>query len=165
MDVGLHDDGIEGHIDAAPGLQDGGEEAASAELGDSQLNVTGLGGQQPWTVTVALGRAITGPLIAPGTDNRGQLGLDELLADQADGFSDEVQTLTRLEGSEQLGQDRLIKGHRCVLLWWVRLGTHRGSRRWPPYGWTLGLTSKPTIPRDTASIGFVKAVRHVFALA
>ena len=129
-----------------------GEEAAPAQLGDGQLDVAGLGGEHPGTVPVALVGALIGPLIALGTDERGQLGLDQLLADQADGFSDQVEPFARLEGSEQLGQDRLVKGHRCVLLWCVRTGTHRGSRRWPPYGWTLGLTSKPTTWRDAAKV-------------
>ena len=99
---------------------------------------------------VAFVGAVVGALIAPGADQRGQFGLDQLLADETDRFSDQIEPFSRLEGSEQLGQDRLVKGHRCVLLWCVRTGTHRGSRRWPPYGWTLGLTSKPTTLRDAA---------------
>ena len=43
VDVGLHDHGVEGLVDAPAGLEDGGEEAALAELGDGQLHVAGLG--------------------------------------------------------------------------------------------------------------------------
>ena len=150
VDVGLHDDGVEGLVDASAGLEDGREEAAAAQLGDGQLHVAGLGGEHPRAVPVALVGAVIAALVAPGTDQGRHFGLDQLLADQADRFSDQIEPFARLEGGEQLGQDRLVKGHRCVLLWCVRTGTHRGSRRWPPYGWTLGLTSNPTTPGGTA---------------
>jgi hypothetical protein len=42
-------------------------------------------------VPVALVGAVVGALIASGADQRGQLGLDQLLADQADGFSDQIE--------------------------------------------------------------------------
>jgi hypothetical protein len=87
--------------------------------------------KQPGPVPVAFVRAVLGALVEPGSDGRGQLRVDELLLDGPDGLPDEVQALARLESIEQVGQDRLVKGHRCDLLQWVRLGTHRGSRRWP----------------------------------
>ena len=92
----------------------------------------------------------SGPLIALGPDDGGQLDLDQLLADQGGGFFDEVETLTRLECIEQFGQDRLIQGHRCVLL---LVGSARNTPRITPLAPPIGgprLTSKPTTPRDTA---------------
>ena len=46
VDVGLHDDGVEGLINAPAALQDAREEAPLAQLGDLQLHVAGLGGEQ-----------------------------------------------------------------------------------------------------------------------
>ncbi len=148
VDVGLHDHGVEGLVDAPAGLQDRGEEAAFSELGDGELDVAGLGGEHPGAVPVALVGAPVAPLVAIGTDRGGQLGFDQLLADEADCLLDQVEAVSGTERFEQVGQGRLVKGHRCALLRWVRLGTHRGSRRWPPYGWTPRLTSKPTTSRD-----------------
>ena len=41
-------------------------------------------------MSVALVRATLGALVAPGTDRGGQFRFDELLADQADCFLDQV---------------------------------------------------------------------------
>jgi hypothetical protein len=112
MHVGLHDDRIEGLVDPASGLEDRGEEAALAQLRDSQLHVTGLGREQPRPVPVALGDPGVGSFVAVGPDHRGEFGLDQLLADQGDRFFDEVQAFAGTEGVKQFGQDRLIKGHR-----------------------------------------------------
>jgi hypothetical protein len=108
VDVGLHDDGVEGQIDAPAGLEDRGEEAPTAQLRDGQVDVAGLGGEHPAAVPVALVGALLAALIAPGADQRGQLGLDQLLADETDRFSDQIEPFARLEDSEQLGQDRLV---------------------------------------------------------
>jgi hypothetical protein len=43
VDVGLHDDGEEGLVDAASGLEDGGEEAPPTQFRDGQIRVTRLG--------------------------------------------------------------------------------------------------------------------------
>ena len=69
-----------------------GKKLPPAEFGDGQLYVAGLGGQHPGPVPVALIYPLTRPLIALGADDRGHLALDELLADQADRFSDEVES-------------------------------------------------------------------------
>ena len=100
MDIGLHDDGVEGLVDAPAGLEDGGEEAAAAQFGDGQLHVAGLGGERARTVSVALVGAVIAALVAPGTDQGRHFGLDQLLADQADRFSDQIEPLARLEGCE-----------------------------------------------------------------
>jgi len=105
MDACLHDDGVEGLVDAAAGLEDGREEAPSAQFGDSQIHVVRLGGEHSRAVPVALVGTVIAALIAPGADQRGQLGLDQLLADQADRFSDQIESLARFEGSEQFGQE------------------------------------------------------------
>ena len=91
MDVGLHDDGIEGLIDATPGLEDGGEEAPTAQFGDGQLDVAGLGGEHPAAVPIAFVGTLLAAFIALRADQRGQLGLDQLLADETDRFSDQIE--------------------------------------------------------------------------
>ena len=47
VDVGLHHHREQGPVDAPAPFQDRREEAALAQLRDLQLNVAGLGGQQP----------------------------------------------------------------------------------------------------------------------
>ena len=93
MDVGLHDDGVERPVDAALGLEDGAQEAPTTELGNGQVRLAGLGGEHSRAVPVGLGRALCG----------------QLLADRADGFSDQIEPFARLEGGEQLGQDILSR--------------------------------------------------------
>ncbi len=110
-------------------LEDRGEEAPTP-LRDGQVRPSGLGSEHPEAVPVAFVGAIVTAFIT--------LGLDQLLSDETDRFSDQIEVFPRSEGGEHLGEYRLLKGHRCVLLWCVRTGTHRGSRRWPLYGWTLG---------------------------
>ena len=56
-----------------------GKNDALAELGDVQLDVAGLGRQQPGAGAVAVGRALVGPLVAGGADGLARLELDELL--------------------------------------------------------------------------------------
>ena len=90
-----------------------GKKLPARRLGDLQLHVAGLGGQQTGPVPVALGLAGLCALVAPGADHLGCLGLDQLLDDQADRFADEIDAVTSTEHLEQLGQDRIIKGHRA----------------------------------------------------
>lgn len=90
MDVGLHDDGEEGSVDATPALEDLGEERALAELGDLQLDVSGLGRQQPRAMPVAVVLPLLSSLVRTGTDHRGRLRLDEGLQDELDAVADEV---------------------------------------------------------------------------
>ena len=47
VDVGLHHHRVQRLVDPAAGLEDRREERALAQLGDPQLDVAGLGGQQP----------------------------------------------------------------------------------------------------------------------
>ncbi len=60
-------------------LQQRREEAAVAELGDGQLDVAGLGRQQPGAAAVAVGGAAVGALVAAGADLLGRLQIDERL--------------------------------------------------------------------------------------
>ena len=131
-DVGLHHHGVEGLVDAATGLEDRGEEAALPELGDSELHVAGLGGDQAGPVPVALGHPAVAALIGLGADHAGRFGLDQLLGDEADGVADQIHAVGRLERLEQLGTGQTGQGPSGCSPLCVRTGTHRGSRRWHP---------------------------------
>lgn len=56
--VGLHHYGVEGLVDTAAWLGSPGEEAALAQPGNGQGEVTHLGGEQPLAGSVAVGRAL-----------------------------------------------------------------------------------------------------------
>ena len=114
--VGLHHHGVEGLVDASAGLEDRGEEAALPQLGDGELHVAGLGRDQAHPVPVALGHPAFGAFIALGADRGGRLGLDQLLEDVAHGVADQIHAVGRFECLQQLGADRLVKGHRGALL-------------------------------------------------
>jgi hypothetical protein len=107
VDVGLHDDRPEGLVDAPAGLEEGREEAALAQLGDAQLDVPGLRGEQAGARAVAVGGAGLAPLIAPRADGLAGLQIDEPLGHQEEGLADEVQAVAGADGLEQLGQGRL----------------------------------------------------------
>jgi hypothetical protein len=95
VDVGLHDDGVQGLVDAAPAFQQGGEEAAGADFGDGQLQVAGLRGQCPLAVAVAPGRPGIGALAGLRADPRGRLRLDQFLQDPLGQRADEFETVRR----------------------------------------------------------------------
>jgi hypothetical protein len=57
----------------------GREERALPQLRDPQLDVAGLGGDQPRPGPIPVRHAGAGPLIAVGADVLGRLGLDQLL--------------------------------------------------------------------------------------
>src|SRR3546814_2810208 len=61
-----------------------------AQLGDAQLDIAGLGGQQAWAVTVAFGETILGTLIAASADVLDRFGLDHLLQHQLHGIADQI---------------------------------------------------------------------------
>jgi hypothetical protein len=94
-------------VDASAGFEDAGEERPLPELRDLQLDVAGLGGQQPVSGAVALGGPGVGPLVAVGADLLGRLGFDQLLHDHPHGLADQVDTVAGAECVEELGHGRL----------------------------------------------------------
>ena len=118
VDVGLHDDRPEGPVDAAAWLQQRREEGAVGHLGDVQLDVAGLGREQPAAAAVAAGRALLAALVSPCTDHLLGFELDEPLKDEGHGFAERVLTTTGADGLEQLRQadcDRAIGISSCSL--------------------------------------------------
>ncbi len=112
MDEGLHDHRPQGPVDAAAGPEQGREEAALAELADGQLHVTGLGRQHPGAAAVAMGGTGVAALVAGGTDLLGGLQVDEGLQHELHGLSHEVEVSAGAQRVEEVGQCRLVKGHR-----------------------------------------------------
>lgn len=97
LDVRLHDDGIEGLVDAAPPLQQAGEEAAGPQFGDGQLQVAGLCGERLVPVPVAVVGAGVGVLVPLGSDLRRGLGLDQFLQHPLGDAADEFESLGRTQ--------------------------------------------------------------------
>ncbi len=77
VDEGFHDHRPQRPVDAATGLEQRGEEAAVAQLGDLQVHVAGFGGQQPGSAAVAVGGAVGVALVWGGADLLGRLQVDE----------------------------------------------------------------------------------------
>ena len=115
MHVRLHHHREERAVDAPATLQYGGEEAALAQLGDLQLDVAGLRGQQPLARAVALIRASRGALKRPRPDVAGCLHFDERLQHQLYAAPHDVDAAARAHCLQQLGDVRLIQGHRVLL--------------------------------------------------
>lgn len=107
VDIGLHDDRPEGPVDAPAGVEQGREERARPELGDAQLDVARLGGQEPAAAAVAVGRPTLAALVPAGADGLLGLELDELLEDEGHRVAHDVGAAARADGVEQLGQGRL----------------------------------------------------------
>jgi hypothetical protein len=79
VDVGFHDDGVEGLVDPAAPFEQGWEEGAGAQLGDGQVQVAGLGGEGLVPVSVAQCHAGIGVLVPSRSDPGGGLGFDQFL--------------------------------------------------------------------------------------
>jgi len=95
MHVCLHDDRVEGLVDAAPSLQQAGEETAGADLGNLQVQVAGQRGQHLLPMPVADGgprRRVLDPL---RTDVGTCLGLDQLLHHPLGDGTDELDSVGR----------------------------------------------------------------------
>ena len=112
----LHDHRPQRPVDAAAGLEQGRKEAAVAELGDGQLDVTGLGRQQPGAAAVAMGGAGLVALVVGGADHLRRLQVNEGLQHELHRLPHEVEVSAGAQGVEKVGQGRLVEGHRGVLL-------------------------------------------------
>ena len=106
VDVGLHHHRIQRLVDPAPRLKDDREERSLAQLRDPQLDIAGLGGQQPVSGAVALGGPGIGAFVATGADVLGRLGFDQLLHDHPHRLADQIDPFAGAECVEELGHDR-----------------------------------------------------------
>ena len=109
MHVGLHDDRQQGPVDAAARFQQRREERALPQLGDAQLDITGLGGQQPPAGAVAMGGACVGALVPASADVLGGLGVDQGLQHQGQALADDVQVTASTQRIQQISNGRLVQ--------------------------------------------------------
>ena len=130
MDVGLHDDGVEGLIDATPTLHEGGEVAAVPQLGDLELDVAGLGADGLGSGAVAPRGPHDRSLVGLGADAFGRLGVNQGLVEEPDHLADKIEVGTLLKRVEECGGVKLLLGHRSFLLVCLRTDTLR-LLRWP----------------------------------
>ena len=93
--VCLHDDRVESLVDAAPSLQQAGEEAAGADLGNLQVQVAGQRGQHLLAVPVADGGPRRRVLVPLRADVGTCLGLDQLLHHPLGDGADELDSVGR----------------------------------------------------------------------
>ena len=91
MHIGLHHHRQQRPVDAAAGLQQGREERAFAQRGNAQLDVAGLGRQQPGPGAVAVSGAAGGALVAVGADALGGLSVNQRLQHKGKTLADEVE--------------------------------------------------------------------------
>jgi hypothetical protein len=76
-------------VEPPTGFEDRGQEAAGSQFGDLQREITHLGGDGAGAVAVAIPQALVGALMAVGTQNGGNLQLDQLLQAVACQFWDQ----------------------------------------------------------------------------
>ena len=98
VDVGLHHHRVQRLVDPPPRVDDRREEAAMAQLGDAQLDVTGLGASTADARgAVAFGDASVDTLIAASADVLGGFDLDQLLQHQLHGVTDQIHSFAGTE--------------------------------------------------------------------
>ena len=127
-----HDHRPQGFVDPPAGFEQLREERPGAELGDLDLEIPRRGRHHLGAVPVALRGAGQGAFMGLGADPSRHLGLDQLL----DGISQDLRQ-RRPQGRvgvgetrAELGQGRLIVGHRAIPLSWLAL---LRIARWPPH--------------------------------
>jgi len=89
-DIGLHHHGVKGLSHATAWLEDRGQEAAGAQLGDHQADVAHLGGEHAGPVAVAVAKPLLAAFVAIGTEHGGNLELDQLLQAVAHQLGDQL---------------------------------------------------------------------------
>jgi hypothetical protein len=152
VDVGLHHHRVEGPVDPPAPIEDAREEAAMAQLRDRQVHIPGLRRQQARPGAVALVGPRVGPLMGFGADERGCFGIDEGLEDHLHALADQVDVTAGAQRVEQLGQVKLVEGHRVDLLVFLGRFTQRFTR-WPTS--TADPIRTYTTPGDVTAIGLV----------
>ena len=151
VDVGLHHHRVQGLVDAPSGFEDRREERALAELGDPQLDVTGLGRQHPRPVTVAFGDPGVGAFVAVRRRSaRSPRPRSAPATPPATDVTDQIHAVTGTERIQQLGQGRLGQGHRWFSFS-ACLVVHTEDPADGPYLTSTRRTSNPTTPRDAPS--------------
>ena len=108
VNIGLHHHSEEGLVDATAPLQECGEERASAQLRDLQIEVSGGGGQRSGSDPVAVGGAIAAAFEWGGADERARFRVDQLLIERLGRDPDPVGDIGELQLGKQVEQGRLV---------------------------------------------------------
>jgi hypothetical protein len=112
--VGLADHRVQRDVDAPARGQQGGEEAAGAQLRDVDADVAGGGGHHLGPGAVTPGGALVAALVAAGPDVR--LGLQVHQGLQCAGYQpvDQIRAVAVAQFLEQGRKGMLVVGHRVV---------------------------------------------------
>ena len=102
----------QGALGAPPGLEQGGEVAALAQLRDLQLDAAGARVPAPWPVAIAPGEARLAALAVAGAHLRGDLGLHHRLGEHRDGLTQKVEVTPGRLLAQQLQQVHAFLDHR-----------------------------------------------------
>jgi hypothetical protein len=112
--------------DAAPALEDLGEERALTQLRDLELDVAGLGAEQARPMAVAVVGALVGAFVRRGADDAGRLRVDECLEDELDARADQIDVAAaRAKCLEKRVGVKIVLGHWGDLLCRVLPDTSR----------------------------------------
>lgn len=114
MHVSLHDHRVQGAVDPAAPLEQGGEERPRPQLRDLHLDITGGGRHGLRAVPVAVHGPLIGALVAAGADHRSELGFDQLLQGPPQKLGDHRLRISGLQLVEAGEHGRMVLGHRVV---------------------------------------------------
>jgi hypothetical protein len=131
VDGGLHDDGVEGLVNAPSSFEHARKEAALAELGNLQLHVAGLGDELARSGADSLRGAGQRAFVTLHLDHLGRFGVDQRLREEADHLANEVTATVAPELFEHRGQVKIMVGHRSIPF--VSWTTHQELLRWPVF--------------------------------
>ena len=106
----------QGALGAPPGLEQGGEVAALAQLRDLQLDAAGARVPAPWPVAIAPGEARLAALAVASAHLRGDLGLHHRLSQHRDGLTQKVEVTPGRLLAQQLHNNFTLSLTTVVLL-------------------------------------------------
>ena len=108
VQVRLHHDSVERLVHAAAAFEQCREKRPVPQLRDLQVQVPGGRRQRPGPGPVALGGPRLGALERGGADERGRLGLDELLAQGFGRGTDPIGDIGEFQLAKEVKQGRLV---------------------------------------------------------
>ena len=116
----MHDDGVEGLVDATSALENVWKERAVAQCGDLPLHVFGLGDEQPRPHSISLGGARRSAFVALGLNHFGRLGVDQSLVETRDHLANQVAAPVAPELVEHRGQVKIMVEYRSIpFVFWL----------------------------------------------
>ena len=108
MQIGFHHHGEQRLVDPATSFEQGGEERASSQLRNLQIQLACGRGQHPSSGAVAVGGALVGAFERAGANERGRLRLDQLLVQRLGCEANSVGNIGEFQLGEKVKQGRLV---------------------------------------------------------